>query len=91
MAFGAVARVVTAAAKVKGEAGEEDRRILVRSKSNIGPGLTAALSNGIDQAEAGRLPGVSRASRIVWGKPVDGNGARALLDEAETEASTTTN
>lgn len=37
MAFGAVARVVLCAAKVKGSGGDDDRRLLVRSKSNIGP------------------------------------------------------
>ena len=84
MAFGAVARVVMAAAKVKGEAGEEDRRILVRSKSNIGPD-DGGFEYGIDQAELDAFPGVT-ASRIVWGKPVDGT-ARELLGEAETEAS----
>lgn len=37
MAFGAVARVVLCAAKVKRREDKGDRRILVRSKSNIGP------------------------------------------------------
>lgn len=37
VAFGAVARVVMVAAKVKNEDGDEDRRILARAKSNIGP------------------------------------------------------
>lgn len=81
MAFGAVARVVMAAAKVKGEAGEEDRRILVRSKSNIGPD-DGGFEYGIDQAELDAFPGVT-ASRIVWGKPVEGS-ARELLSDAES-------
>lgn len=82
MAFGAVARVVMAAAKVKGADGEEDRRILVRSKSNIGPD-SGGFEYGIDQTELAAHPGVM-ASMIVWGKAVDGT-ARELLGEAETD------
>lgn len=37
IAFTAVARVVLVAAKLKGEEGELDRRVLARGKSNIGP------------------------------------------------------
>jgi putative DNA primase/helicase len=84
MAFGAVARVVLCAAKVKGADGDDDRRLLVRSKSNIGPD-DGGFEYGIAQSELAAWPGVI-ASAITWGAAVDGS-ARELLAEAETEDS----
>ena len=75
IAFTAVARVVLVAAKVKSEDGE-DRRILARGKSNIGPD-DGGFEYLIEQLEA--LPGI-QASRIAWGKAVEGS-ARELLTE----------
>lgn len=80
MAFGAVARVVLCAAKVKGKDGEEDRRILVRSKSNIGPD-DGGFEYGIDQTELDAYPGVV-ASCVEWRQAIEGT-ARELLAEAE--------
>ncbi len=80
VAFTAVARVVLVAAKVLGDDGE-DRRILARGKSNIGPddgGLTYAL----EQVEA--LPGI-HASRIVWGVQVQGTARELLAEPSERE------
>lgn len=79
IAFTAVVRVVLLAAKVKGEDGE-DRRVLARSKSNIGPdegGFVYAL----EQTEA--IPGV-QASAVRWGEAVEGS-ARELLAESDTD------
>jgi putative DNA primase/helicase len=81
VAFSAVARVVMAAAKIKGDDGEE-ARLLVRSKSNIGPD-DGGFRYAIDQAELSQYPGIS-ASRVTWGDPVAGS-ARELLAEAEAE------
>lgn len=78
IAFGAVARVVMVAAKVKNEAGIE-RRILARSKSNIGPD-DGGFEYSVEQAEP--LPGI-HTTRIAWGAPLKGN-ARELLAEPET-------
>ena len=77
IAFTAVARVVLVAAKVTGENGEQ-RRILARGKSNIGPD-----SGGFeyDIAQAEPIPGIN-ASYIAWGKSVDGT-ARELLAEPD--------
>lgn len=75
IAFTAVARVVLVAAKVTGEDGEQ-RRILARGKSNIGPD-TGGFEYDIAQSEP--LPGIF-ASYIAWGKSVDGT-ARELLAE----------
>ena len=75
VAFTAVARVVLVCAKTKDEQGN-DRRILARSKSNIGPdggGFTYTL----EQKEA--LPGIW-TSHTVWGEVVIGS-ARDLLAE----------
>lgn len=82
IAFGALARLVFAAAK----AGDDDvdadgcDRLFVRSKSNIGPdggGFRYAL-------EQVAVPGHSTlfASRVRWGSPLEGE-ARALLATAE--------
>ena len=81
IAFTAVARVVLVAAKVKTDDGD-DRRILARGKSNIGPD-DGGFEYHLEQCEP--LPGI-RASRIVWGKAVQGT-ARDLLQEPDGENS----
>lgn len=75
IAFTAVARVVLVAAKVKGEEGQ-DRRILARGKSNIGPD-NGGFEYHIEQAEP--LPGI-HASYITWGQEVDGTARELLTD-----------
>lgn len=80
IAFTAVARVVLVAAKVKNEDGE-DRRILARGKSNIGPD-DGGFEFDIDQVEA--LPGI-QASRIAWGKAVEGTARELLAEPDEKE------
>lgn len=77
VAFSAVARVVMVAARAKSADGEECR-ILARSKSNIGPD-DGGFEYDLEQLEV--QPGI-HASRVVWGKQVDGN-ARDLLTEPE--------
>jgi hypothetical protein len=77
VAFTAVARVVLVAAKSKGEDGE-DRRILARSKSNIGLD-EGGFAYSLEQCEP--LPGI-HASRVTWGDAVEGT-ARELLAEPE--------
>ncbi|MBA3597832.1 MAG: AAA family ATPase [Methylibium sp.] len=82
VAFGAVARVVMVASKVKGEDGNEDRRIFARAKSNIGPD-DGGFEYSLEQVEA--LPGIS-ASRVRWGQAIEGT-ARELLTDAEANDS----
>lgn len=77
LAFGALARVVLCAVKVKSE---DERRILARAKSNIGPD-GGGFEYSIVQAEP--APGIA-TSAIEWGKPIEGS-ARELLAEAETD------
>lgn len=79
VAFTAVARVVMVAAKVKNEEGEE-RRILARGKSNIGPD-DGGFEYHIEQTEP--LPDI-HASCIAWGQSVAGT-ARELLNEPAGE------
>ena len=81
LAFGALARVVLCAVKVKAE-GDESERILARAKSNIGPD-DGGFEYGIEQTELQGYPGIS-ASVIVWGKALSGS-ARELLADAETD------
>ncbi len=78
VAFSAVARVVLVAARVKGEDGEE-RRILARSKSNIGPD-DGGFEYHMEQVEV--LPGIE-ASRVAWGQPVQGSARELLTDNTE--------
>jgi putative DNA primase/helicase len=78
VAFSAVARVVLVAAKVAGEDGES-RRVLARSKSNIGPD-DGGFEYHVEQVEA--LPGIE-ASRIAWGKAVEGTARDLLTDPDE--------
>ena len=87
VAFGAVARVVMVAAKVKNEDGDEDRRVLARAKSNIGPD-DGGFEYGLEQVEA--LPGIS-ASRVLWGKAIDGTARELLTDPDEEGRSDETN
>ena len=81
IAFTAVARVVMVAAKVKSETGDErdDRRILARGKSNIGPD-DGGFEYHIEQSEP--LPGI-HASFIAWGKSVEGTARELLTDPNE--------
>lgn len=72
------------AAKVQAEAGEdgeqEDRRILARSKSNIGPD-DGGIEYHLEQSEV--LEDI-QASRIAWGRQVQGS-ARELLTDPDAE------
>lgn len=77
IAFTAVARLVLVAAKSPTE-DNEDRRILARSKSNIGLDK-GGFEYHIDQAEP--IPGI-QTSYIAWGDAVDGT-AKELLGEPE--------
>ena len=79
IAFTAVARVVMVCAKTQDADGTE-RRIMARSKSNIGPD-DGGFSYTLEQVEA--LPGIW-SSRTVWGQAVEGS-ARELLAEPEPE------
>jgi putative DNA primase/helicase len=81
VAFSAVARVVLVAAKLKNDEGA-DRRVLARSKSNIGPD-EGGFEYTLDQVQLDAHPGVF-ASRVLWGKAVAGS-ARELLAESETD------
>lgn len=80
IAFGALARVVLATAKINDE-GNGSWRLLARAKSNIGPD-TGGFRYDLEQAELQEHPGVF-ASRILWGDTVEGS-ARELLATAET-------
>lgn len=72
IAFGAVARIVLAAAKA-----EDGGRLLARAKSNIGPD-GGGFAYNLELVDAGGI----EASRVTWGAPLEGS-ARELLGEAE--------
>lgn len=81
VAFTAVARVVLVAAKVQAEDGGADRRILARSKSNIGPD-DGGYEYNLEQAEP--LPGI-QASYVTWGASVKGTARELLSDPNEQD------
>ena len=84
-AFGALPRVVMATAKVKdNEApGATPRRILVRTKSNIGPD-GGGYDYSLTQQEVKGYPNLF-ASCVLWGDELEGT-AKQLLATAETDA-----
>lgn len=79
VAFTAVARVVLVAAKVQADDGGADRRILARSKSNIGPD-DGGFEYNLEQAEP--IPGIE-ASFVTWGSAVKGSARELLTDPNE--------
>jgi putative DNA primase/helicase len=81
LAFGALARVVLVAAKLKAEPGQlVAKRILARAKSNIGPD-SGGFEYKLDYQDLDGFAGIA-ASQVLWGKALDGT-ARELLAEAE--------
>lgn len=80
LAFGALPRVVLAAAKIKNDDGT-DGRLLARAKNNLGPD-SGGFAYSLELAEIGG--GIS-ASRVLWGGAVEGT-ARELLADADAEA-----
>ena len=81
VAFAAVARVVLVAAKVTAAGGVE-RRILARSKSNIGPD-NGGFEYQIEQSMP--RPGI-QASYVAWGPRVEGASRELLQDANEAPA-----
>ncbi len=79
VAFGAVARVVMVAASKTEEDGSK-RRVLMRSKSNIGAD-SGGYGYDIEQQELALHPGIY-ASAVTWREAVEGT-ARDMLAEAE--------
>jgi putative DNA primase/helicase len=79
LAFGALARVVMAAAKLP-EDEHNGARLLARAKSNIGPDSGGVLYN----LEQIAIPGHHEITntRVTWGKLIEGT-ARDLLAQAE--------
>mgnify|MGYP006272384981 CR=1 FL=1 len=80
IAFGALARLVFAAAKMPENDHANGSRIFCRSKSNIGPD-GGGFRYDLEQTELESHPGVF-ASKLVWGKTETGS-ARELLERAE--------
>lgn len=80
IAFGAVARVAMAAAKLPDDHPGGPGRIFCRSKSNIGPD-SGGFRYDLHQAELQSYAGVFTSS-VVWGEALDGS-ARELLGQAD--------
>ncbi|MDD2729731.1 AAA family ATPase [Malikia sp.] len=82
IAFAALPRVVMVCAKTKDAEGNE-RRILARAKSNIGPD-GGGFAYSLEQCEA--LPGIW-TSRTVWGETLEGTAIELLAEPAsDTES-----
>jgi putative DNA primase/helicase len=84
-AFGALPRVVMATAKVKDNDAPDatPKRILVRTKSNIGPD-GGGYEYSLNQQAVDGYPGLF-ASCVLWGGELEGT-AKQLLATAETDA-----
>jgi putative DNA primase/helicase len=83
VAFGALPRVVFAAAKST-EENATNKRVLVRSKSNIGPD-GGGFGFDLEQVAVPGYPGLL-ASAVLWGAPLEGTAKELLADmEAEEE------
>lgn len=85
IAFGAVARVVLATARLEAEEGAEPQHILVRAKSNLGPD-TGGFHYSVEQIQL-TSHGNIEASRVSFGAGIEGS-ARELLAVAESETDT---
>jgi putative DNA primase/helicase len=84
IAFGALARIVLATAKINDPNGEE-KRILVRAKSNHGPDGDGYYYH-IEQKELEGRQNVF-GSQIVWGEVIQGNPRDLLTDPNELRTS----
>ena len=82
LAFGALARIVLATAKIT--EGEKSRRIFCRAKSNIGLD-DGGFEYSLNQKEIDGFPGLF-SSYVLWGNAVEGS-ARELLAEADNRES----
>ena len=82
LAFGAAARLVLAAAKLKGDDEQGAGRIVARAKSNIGPD-SGGFGYDLQQVELPDHAGML-ASRVLWAEAIEGT-ARELLREAESD------
>ncbi len=80
LAFGALPRIVLAAAKIE-EADGRQRRILVRAKSNIGLD-SGGFNYDIELVPVPGYPELPPISRVLWGEQITGS-ARELLAKAE--------
>lgn len=82
LAFGALARIVLATAKIT--EGETSRRIFCRAKSNIGLD-DGGFEYSLNQKEIDGYPGLF-SSYVLWGNAVEGS-ARELLAEPDNRES----
>lgn len=78
LAYGAAARVVTLAMR---DESDDERRILVRAKSNIGPD-DGGFAYRIVSAEVPTNAGMVQSSAVVWEEELHGS-AKEILDQAE--------
>jgi putative DNA primase/helicase len=81
LAFGAAPRLVFAASRKVAEDGEEECRVLVRVKSNIGPD-GGAITYSLEQAD---LPQGIATSRVRWGGTIQGTARDILADAEQTD------
>ncbi len=79
LAFGALARVVLAVAKMSEEDG--GGRLLARAKNNLGPDV-GGFTYDLEPLELPGHPGV-QTTRVIWGAALEGS-ARQLLGKAES-------
>ena len=82
LAFGAIARIVLVAAKEEPKEGEQERRVIMRAKSNIGPD-DGGFGYGLTKIPMIEHPDII-ASIVEWGDKIEGS-AREILASVETQ------
>lgn len=85
LAFGAIARIVLATAKLRDDDERRHVRLLARAKSNIGPD-TGGFEYFLEQVDVPGMEGMIN-TRVMWGSTLEGT-ARELLEQAEAVSDT---
>lgn len=80
IAFGALARVVLATAKVTDKNGQP-RRLFARAKSNNGPD-NGGYEYQVEQKELAKYSGII-SSKVIWGEWVEGSAQELLTDTSD--------
>jgi putative DNA primase/helicase len=83
VAFGALARVVMAAARIRDQDDGDERRVFCRAKSNNGPDTGGWEYSMVVSSVPGKPD--MEAIVVAWGEPLEG-AARELLDQPEQKS-----
>lgn len=83
LAFGALARLILVTAKQEADGDREERRVLLRAKSNIGPD-GGGFVYSLEQTALPSCASVT-ASRVLWGARIEGSAREVLADVEQVD------